>query len=383
MPPPSVLTLLLSTACLSFAQQTPPESSAIFRAETQEVLLSFNVVRDRYFAPDVKREDIVLLEDGKPRAFSSFEGPASGRRPPLELVLLFQTTTMPPWDSRLSKLLTRWDREATYAFTSNWGDRESRGVLEKNGADVRVSVYRYDRQFMQRLCRRATDPQVFTSAMRRLLEPIPSGEAIPLTSPPGYEPNEVCLARGRGGLDPGSLHFYVPLSWAPEAILDTLRDSAGAPDKALRVLVAFAEGMTSYCGTRVPPPTLQPQDVADRANDLGISVYPVVLDFEKYVQHPFAYGQLDKQSDLPYPANLMERYASIGELTGGGAFYPPQIDAETVDRILGVIRNQGLSRYVVAFTPRSSGQQHAHKLEIKLKSKSSGKLMGGKRAATY
>src|ERR1017187_4068460 len=76
----SVLTLILSAACICIAQQAPLESSLTFRSETQEVLLSFNVLRGLYFAPDVKQEDVLLFEDGKPRDFSVFEGPGIGSR---------------------------------------------------------------------------------------------------------------------------------------------------------------------------------------------------------------------------------------------------------------------------------------------------------------
>jgi hypothetical protein len=122
----------------------------------------------------VKADDVLLLQDGKPREFTVFEGPG-GRRPPLELVLLFDTTTLPPPGSKIRVMWTHWDREATYDFTNHWGDQQSRGVLEKGGADVRVSAYRYDHQQMQRLCRSTSDPQALTSAIHRLPEPIPVG----------------------------------------------------------------------------------------------------------------------------------------------------------------------------------------------------------------
>jgi hypothetical protein len=76
-------------------------------------------------------------------------------------------------------------------------------------------------------------------------------------------------------------------------------------------------------------------------------------------------------------------FVSVGELTGGRSFYPSRIDAGVVNDILNVIRNQGLSQYAVGFAPPPSGRQRKHELEIKLKSKSSGKLVGGKRTAVY
>jgi hypothetical protein len=55
-----------------------------------------------------------------------------------------------------------------------------------------------------------------------------------------------------------------------------------------------------------------------------------------------------------------------------------------LSEILAGVRNEGLSQYVVGFVPHASfGTPRDHKLEIKLASKSSGQLIGGKRQATY
>ncbi len=94
---------VLVAACWLPAQQFPSEPSALFRSEAQVVLLSFNVVRDRYFVLDVKPEDLILLQDGKRIQFSSFEGPGTRRRPPLDLALVFDTS--PPPKSQGNRLL--------------------------------------------------------------------------------------------------------------------------------------------------------------------------------------------------------------------------------------------------------------------------------------
>ena len=382
------LALIPSTACLFFGQQAPPESSPTFHSETELVLTTFNVVRGLYFAPDVKPDDILLLVDGKPRGFTVFEGPGTGRRPPLDLVLLFDTTTFPPPASKIKVLYTHWDRQATYDFTSHWDDKESRGVLEKGGADVRVSVYRYDHQQLQRLCRSTSDPQTLTDAIHRLPEPIPSDEAIPLTLPPNRETLEDFIVEHSGGFkrkptDP----LYWPISWTMEAMIATLRDSSTAPDNAIRVLAVFSEGGAH--GSDSDPPTMRvgyspttttAHDVADQANAFGIPVYPVVLDLDEYVLHAFA---RDTDTGVSASALPMVRFGSVGELTGGKAFYPSRIDTEVVNDILDAIRDMGLSRYVVGFAPPPSGRRREHTLEVKLRSKSSGKLVGGKRTAAY
>jgi hypothetical protein len=54
-----------------------------------------------------------------------------------------------------------------------------------------------------------------------------------------------------------------------------------------------------------------------------------------------------------------------------------------VSSILKLIRNESLSQYVVGFVPPAPGRQKKHSLEIRLQSKSSGKLRGGKKTAVY
>ena len=403
----SHLLALLPAACLLLAQQAPPDSSPIFSAETKLVLTTFNVVRGAYFAPDVKKDDIVLLQDGKPRNFTIFEGPESGNRPPLELVLLFDTTTLPPPESKIQVKYTHWDRKATYDFTSHWSDRESRSILEKGGADVRVSVYRYDRDRLQRLCRSANDPRALTTAIQRLPEPMPAEESVPLTLPKGRM-TFADLIMKQTGIKPDPKHPVLArtLGWTLEAAIDTLKDSTAAPSNAMRVLIMFSEV--------VGPTTTTPQDVADQAIALGIPVYPVVLDFDEYVRHPFATGgkphggvvegsvPITRPDSVPkYDPSApdhsfaairdltaldtvpMVRFGSVGPLTGVESLYPTRLDANVVDDILNVIRDKNLSQYVVGFAPPSSGQQRKHSLEIKLDSKSTGKLAGGKRTAVY
>lgn len=77
-------------------------------------------------------------------------------------------------------------------------------------------------------------------------------------------------------------------------------------------------------------------------------------------------------------------------MTGGRSIVPsPEkndgaLVTSELSEILAGVRNEGLSQYVVGFVPHASfGTPRDHKLEIKLASKSSGQLIGGKRQATY
>ena len=412
----------LTAACLLTAQ-TPPEPSAVFRSDSNLVLVPFNVERDGYFVLDVKRADVVLLQDGKPREFTVFEGPGTGGRPPLELTLLFDATSLPPPESKIQVKYTYWNRKATYDFTSHWGDAESSAVLGKSGADVRVSAYRYDGKRLQRLCASTKNPQELTRAIRRLPEPMTDADSTALSVHPGRQlfrqdfPNRV---------------LRWPLSWTQEAMIETMKQAASGSNNVVRTLAVFSETLG--------PTSTQPQDVADQAIQSGVAVFSVVLDFNQYLHHPMGiiggkgghtslgdavaiarpdWASPDKLAGHEAPpapnttqdANrgpapnelgghqgggppapgpvvgnlstvMMTRFGSIGPLTGGGALYPDRLDADAVQTVLTGIRNRSLNQYLIGFiAPRGPARQH--ELRIKLNSEAPGKLTGGERTALY
>src|SRR3954471_4115279 len=80
--------MALLSGCWCSGQETPT-----FRSETSLALLSFHAIKAQRYVVDLKRDDVVLLEDGVERPFSLFEGAASAPRTvPVELMLLFDTS---------------------------------------------------------------------------------------------------------------------------------------------------------------------------------------------------------------------------------------------------------------------------------------------------
>jgi hypothetical protein len=73
----------------AFGQAPGPVQSA-FRAGTNLVIVPFQVSRGSLSVSDLKSADVVLLEDGVPRAFTVFETPPAN--PVLELVVMFDVT---------------------------------------------------------------------------------------------------------------------------------------------------------------------------------------------------------------------------------------------------------------------------------------------------
>jgi len=381
-----ILPIALSATCLLSAQQAAPESSPTFNSESKLVLVPFNVVRDGHFALDLQQSDVELLQDGKPHDLTVFESPKTRRATPVELTLLFDTTTQTEAESKARFNLTRWNREASYRWVNRWTDAESLTLLEKYVAEVRVAVYRFDRAQLQRLCRPTTDPHTLTAAIHRLPEPIPPEEAIPVSLPPGRQTMEELIAK-RSGLKPDPKHPIMlgTPGWSLEAIIGVLKDLEASPDRAIRLLVDFSQGKG--------PTTTMPEDVAAQDAVLDIPIYPVALVESGY--GPVVNGEAPPgggfhgcdATALPtgWTCQTVGPPAldSVGPLTGGRAFHPGGIDERVVSNVLEVTRNEGLLRYVVGFVPPPSAKPRKHDLEIKLKSKSIGKLTGGQKTAVY
>src|SRR6185295_3226344 len=81
--------LLLVGVCL--AQQTSQEPTPpALHVQTDLVVVPFQVRHGSRSVSDLKPPDVVLLEDGVPRAFTGFEAPSD--HPSLELVVMFDVT---------------------------------------------------------------------------------------------------------------------------------------------------------------------------------------------------------------------------------------------------------------------------------------------------
>ena len=318
------ITLLL--AAIALAQEVPT-----YRAQSDLVLVPFHVGRDRYYVSDLKAPDVVLLEDGKQRAFTTFESPADEQRV-MELVLLFDTHPV----SRPSNM---WDPRFLYGFVSGWDERISASLLE---ARVQASVYRYDLNRMERLCRSVSQPRELVDAFQRMLSPIPPGEGFTLPEPP-HPAKEIDLP-----------------AWTFPAVMATLRDIDEWRPHRPAALVIFAEGQTLL------PPALR--DEVSIATQRGIPVYSVVLD-------PNVAGQSAIGAQAPLRV--------LADSTGGTSFDVKSIDANKLREILESVKGEVLSRYVVGFPLSSAAAPREHKLEVRLVSKSNGKMIGGKRTAVY
>jgi hypothetical protein len=354
------LILLLMGLGVAFGQQPPADEPTVtFRAQTHLVLLSFHVAHGKSYVPDLKKSDVVLLEDGKPREFTIFDSPATQGRMPLELVLLFDAN---------SPIDYFWDPVEVFRFIPEWKEEMSREILTKDTADIRVSIYRCAGQTLYPMLSASTDARLLTDTVRGILLPdwrAPGRGGEPITL---HLPSE----RRRVGT-PGAFTNDYPTSpfvsqeqrgWPMEAALSVLNEMAATQDKVARLMVMFSEGIGAT--------TTIPEDIGNQALELGIPIYPIATNYLGHITSK-------------WPRNLfrMHEFRALGKMTGGRDTEFQQVNAATLLKILEEVKTHGLSEYVVGFVPAANDRPRGHRLEIKLASKSKANMEGGKRRAIY
>lgn len=347
---------------LMLAQQAapPPEKAQeelpVFRAETTLALVRFHVVRKNIYVETLKPEDIVLLEDGVPRKLALFEGGRSARRTvPVEVILLFDISGSVTQEGLLDPLVFK-------------------SVLLDGVPNARLAVYGFGATLF-RFCRPTRDTAELAGAFQRVLnfragaEPKPV--AIHLKLPPKRKTDP------RGG------------TWIYEAVLAAAKDAAAGPGNVTRMLLVFSDGFSTT--------TSRPEDAATPVSELGIPLYPAVLGHYRIQEqirqaHESGYDRMGVLTDgarrrlarLEDQESEIQQFASLGELTGGRAFDPRMINLEIVRQLLAAMVAQIRCEYVVGLTPTpSTGAPARHELQVRLRAKELGKVLGGARTVTY
>ena len=328
----------------------------VFRSETTLALVRFHVVRKKFYAEDIKPGDIILLEDGQPREITFFEGGRVKRRTvPVEMILLFDTSGSVVDEGLLNPL----------AFKSSLLDQ-----LE----NVRIAVYGFGAN-LQRFCRPTRDAAELARVFQRVIDfktrAQPRPEILKLELPPKRHSNP------NGG------------TWLYEAVAGCARDATALPGNPTRMMLVFSDGF--------PTTDTRPVEGAAVAKDLGMPVYPVVLGHARIAEQmkqvqQTGYNRQGVMSDsarqrlsrLEAQEQEIQDFASLGELTGGRSFDPPVINLMMMQRILGGMVAQVRCEYVVGFTPPpENGDPRKHKLDVRLRSKEMGKVLGGTRVISH
>jgi hypothetical protein len=310
------------------AQEQP-----VFRTESRLATVYFNVLQGNDFINDLTAADFILLEDGKPREISVFEGPmGTGTRNGVDIGILFDTSASVTDVGLLDPL-------------------EFQNDLLAPLSKVRLSVGEFNRILM-RYFHPTRDAGQMERAFLRLGR---SWSAVDFQLPAGaYSPPETIE------LEVASNRTYSPrgTTWLYEAIAAAARDIAAEPGGHALLLVVFSDGF----GTT----TSVPEDAAPICRDLGVTVFPVLLGGPG--------SRVQKQVD----------FMRLAELTGGVAFAPPQITLDVVRAILGALARAVRSEYAAGFVPAEPGAKpRRHAVEIRLRNTKVGKLMGGSRTIVH
>lgn len=344
------LTTFLLTLPLTAQQDTP-----VFRTETTLATVHFHVVQGKKYVDNLKAGDLVLLEDGKPRKITFFEGgPNSRRTVPLELILMFDTSGSVVQPGLLDMV--------TY-----------RKRLLDGQDNVRIAVYGFD-SVVRKYTKPTRDAELLAGVFAKLSDfranrnrGVPR---IPLTLPPGRK-------KAMGG------------TWIYEAVNAVMEDAIKTPGNPTRMLVVISDGL--------PTTDAKPEDSVPLAKEHDIHIYPVVLGHWKLAermqrrqanQHVNRKGMVAPQGQAAANDEMKERdmlnFASLGELTGGRSFDPRELNTETVEVILRFLQGQMLYEYVAGFSPESSnGEPKKHKIEVKLARRDLGKITGGSRTLVH
>jgi VWFA-related protein len=331
---------LLAVAPLA-AQETP-----VFHSGTTLALVRFHVVQKGRYVEGLTPDDVVLLDNGAPRPFTLFESAMSGRRTvPVELAVVFDTSGSVMHEGLLDPLV----------FKS--------GILD--GLDnVRIAVYGFSDK-LRRYGPPTRDYETLRAALESLRGRGRGAVDIPIALPPKRK------SEPRGG------------TWIYEAVIGVAKDVGAQPAAASRMMLIFSDGFGTTTST--------PEDAAKSCEEMGVTVNPVVLGHGKLLDQMRNEQQKESAKSSKNPSAIpsatadrlnekqtdIEHFGSLGRLTGGHAFDPPQMDLSILRRILAGLVGEARTEYVVGFTPDDVGKRH--KLEVRLRDKSVGQMVGGTR----
>ncbi len=311
-------------------QPVPEPPEVIFRSDTGLALVRFHVISKKQYVQNLRASDIEVLEDGVVQKLVVFEGPngPNGRRTiPIELILLLDVSGSVMNEGMLDAFIMK------------------ETLLDGLGGDVKISVYAFASR-VTRICALTNDLAKLKQAFEQVYKTKLGGSKI-------YE-----------------------------SIMETARlASTGSATDVTRLMLIMSDG---FATTNTPP-----KNAVQIANAYGISLYPMVLGHEKITKQLQAENE-NNRNNQPRHSRAMEReleiqsFAELGELTGGRSFDPPMASSFIMRSILRTMAGQIMTQYVVGYNPGAPGETpQKHKVTVRLRNKSLGKLVGGTRSVTH
>jgi Ca-activated chloride channel family protein len=156
-------------------------------------------------------------------------------------------------------------------------------------------------------------------------------------------------------------------------IAETASDAASIGGNATRMMLIFSDGESTRGGDFV-----RSVEAIQVAQELGTALCPVML-----AQPPGA--QVNPKPHSEWELNKLQSIGSFMNLasaTGGQAFDAVETK-DVLPTILKSLASHVRYDYVAGFYPSSSGGRKRHKVEVVLRSKSRGEIVGGFRALVH
>ncbi len=308
------------------AEAAVDAESPTFRTETELALVRFQVKPKRgQVVSEIRKEDIEIVEDRVPQKIALLEGGRfAPRTVPLEISLLFDASGSVRAAGTLNP----------HVFQENLLDEYP---------NASIAIFGFSEHLV-----RLTGPTRHAEVLKKAMDAV-------MTIPPGGTP----LFR---------------------SITETIRWPGQRPG-ATRMLVVFSDGESwasddhSFVGRAI-----------QAAQECGVAIYPVRLHAAMRGSAAPSAAMSNRDPNTPppawYPSATTEmsirRFEELARDTGGeelGTFSA----GDVLPRILQAIARNIQLDYVAGYHPASTAEQKRRNIEVVLKSKTVGTLVGGKR----
>jgi VWFA-related protein len=156
-------------------------------------------------------------------------------------------------------------------------------------------------------------------------------------------------------------------------IAETAGDAVSIGGNATRMMVIFSDGESTRRGDSV-----RSAEAIQVAQELGVALCPVMLaqpPSARVNPNPNSQWELDKLQSIG-------SFMSLASATGGQSFDAVG-NKDVLPTILKSLANHVRYDYVAGFYPSSSGGRKRHKIEVVLRSKNHGEIVGGFRALVH
>jgi VWFA-related protein len=315
-----MLRLLAALAAGSLALPQAPPNVPTFPTATELVYVRFHVDTKGGYATAVTREQLRVLEDGRPQTIVLLETPSTRER------------TIPP--------------EVTLALDVSSSVLDERLLDERMVRDV-----------------------LFASLSERARVGLCAfGGELRCLTPPTREADEV-LDGFRQAVEFGfetrrtGTRLYASVA---DIVKQAEKGAAGA--KAQRAIVIFSDGLDNQGG--------KVKEAIQAAVDSDVRVYAIKVSQAFQATARGSFGGPPDRTMYDYKKLDLDRLAAE---TGGRTYEPGTLDAKSLARILKEIGTEITMENVVGYQPEGPPSGRKHKVKVELVDKSLGKIPDGER----